>query len=508
MLKCEKNKLWVENIQNLFCSYTIIPMTEMTLAEQMNSLSRLVIFIFMILLTIGFQSSVLFLAISLLFIIILYYIQKNRMERFVAENYTSIDNTQMNNLSKTPTQMNNLSQTRAQMNNLSQTRAQPANLSQTRVNYLDNSQEIYDDSKLGVSRKIYDDDSVNLDSICGRSSDPNWMSPNQKMVGPANPKTNIPPVIVPPADPSFWRGTNLTSSLKINQQGHTDLYRSGYIISDNDQIREKYRQKDRNKYEGANLNKKHDDDEDKHIGSEQNNIGDIETSWGYNKDQLIYAGLPSNLATSGFSRNPSMKQYNENLFTQTIQPGLYTRSEIVEPINSNMGISFTQQLPPASSRIDPMTGALLRTEHDPRIVKPYLINNKSAYTVNEGDIYDPRFTGYGTSYRSYNDDALGQTRFYYDDINAVRMPNYISRSNIDTQPFADSYGPIPKGFEKGNPYTDKIHSLAENAFLEAAIQHRTDLSERMMRKVNSEQWQRRMAPINKNGTRMLGGYGR
>lgn len=481
MIKCQKNKLWVENISNILCSYTLIPMSGMTLAEQMNSLSRLVIFIFMILLTTGFQCSVLFLLLSLLFIIILYYIQKNRMESFETENFTPLDdNRQMNNLS------------------------------QTRVKYLDNSQEIYDDSKLGISRKIYDDNSVNLDNVSGRSSDPNWMSPNQKMVGPANPKTNIPPVIVPPAaDPSFWRGTNLTSSLKINQQGNTDLYRSGYLISDNDQLTEKYRQKDRNKYNGANLNKKHDHDEDTDTGPfKQNNIGDIETSWGYNKDQLIYAGLPSNLAASGFSRNPSMKQYNDNLFTQTIQPNLYTRSEIVEPINSNMGISFTQQLPPASSRIDPATGALLRTEHDPRIVEPYLINNTSAYTVNEGDIYDPRFTGYGTSYRSYNDDALGQTRFYYDDINAVRMPNYISRSDIDTQDFADSYGPIPKGFENGNPHTNKIHELANNAFLQGAIQHRTDLSERLMRKVNSEHWQRRAAPINRCGARMLGGFGR
>ena len=483
MLKCQKNKLWVENISNLFCSQNLIPMTGMNLAEKMNSLSRLVIFIFMILLVSGFQCSVVFLLLSLLFIIILYYIQKNKMEsfeRFVRENYTPIDNTQVN------TQVNNVSQ--------------------TRVNYLDNSQEIYDDSKLGISRKIYDDNSVNLDNVSGMLNDPNWMSPNQKMCGPANPKTNIPPVIVPPAaDPSFWRGTNLTSSLKINQQGNTDLYRSGYLISDKDQLTEKYRrQKDRNRYEGVNVNKKHDDDTE---FSTEDNLGDIETSWGYNTDQLIYAGLPSNLATSGLSRDPSMKQYNDNLFTQTIQPGIYTRSEIVEPINSNIGISFTQQLPPASTRIDPVTGALLKTEHDPRIVEPYLINNTSAYTVNEGDIYDPRFTGYGTSYRSYNDDALGQTRFYYDDINAVRMPNYISRSHIDAQPFADRYGPIPKGFEKGNPYTNNIHELADDAFLQGAIQHRTELSERLMRKVNSEQWQRRMAPISRNSRRMLGGLG-
>ena len=523
MLKCRKNKLWIENVQNLFCSYTLIPMSGMSLAEQMNSLSRLVIFIFMILLTTGFQCSVLFLLLSLLFIIILYYIQKNSMERFGAENFTPIDNTQPNNLSQT-TQMNNLPQ--------------------TRVKYLSNSQNesnvSYPTDILSVSRKIYDDDSINLDSSI--YNNPNWISPNQMMVGPANPKTNIPPVIAPPAaDPSFWRGTNLTSSLKINQQGNTDLYRSGYIISDNDQITEEYRKKDRNKYDGANVNKKHNDDkytslfnishqdnlETSHGYNKDQNIytvlasnlskpnisqknysaDDIETSWGYNKDQLINAGLPSNLSTSGLSKNSSMKQYNENLFTQTIQPGLYTRSEIVEPINSNMGISFTQQLPPASSRIDPMTGALLRTEHDPRIVEPYLKSN-SEYTVNEGDVYDPRFTGYGTSYRSYNDDALGQTRFYYDDVDAVRMPNYISRSHIDTQPFADSYGTIPKGFEKGNPYTGKIHELAENAFLEGAIQHRTELSERLMRKVNSEQWQRRLAPIRTSGGRMLGGFGR
>ena len=489
MLKCQKNKLWVENISNLFCSSTLIPMNGMSLAEQMNSLSRFVIFIFMILLTIGFRCSVLFLVLSLLFIIILYYIQKNNMERSVAENYIPMDNTQMNNLS------------------------------QTRVNYMNNSQEMNSRTTplntLDISRRIYDHDSVNLDSVPdvseGIYNNPNWISPNQRMVGPANPKTNIPPVIVPPAaDPSFWRGTNLTSSLKINQQGNTDLYRSGYIISDTEQLTEKYRGKDRNKYNGENVNIKHDDD--KYTGpfniSMEGNVGDVETSWGYNTDQLAYAGLPSNLSMSGLSRAPFMKRYNDNLFTQTIQPGLYTRSEIVEPINSNMGISFTQQLPPASSRIDPMTGALLRTEHDPRMSVSYVPNNNSKYTVNEGDVYDPRFTGYGTSYRSYNDDELGQTRFYYDDINAIRMPNYITRSHIDTQPFADRYGPIPTGFEKGNPHTGDIHRLAENAFLEGAIQHRTELSERLMRKVNSEQWQRRIAPISKNGGRMLGGFGR
>ena len=74
---------------------------------------------------------------------------------------------------------------------------------------------------------------------------------------------------------------------------------------------------------------------------------------------------------------------------------------------------------------------LTYTEHDPRVYKPKMMPNTPDMTVTESDIYDPRFNGYGTSYRAYTDENIGQTRFYYDDINSVRMPNYIVRSNID-----------------------------------------------------------------------------
>ena len=87
-MKCKKNKLWLENISNLFCTSNLIPLNGMSLAEQMNSLSRLVIIIFFVLFLFKFRFSGLFLLLSLLFIIILYYIQKNNMEQFHAEYYT------------------------------------------------------------------------------------------------------------------------------------------------------------------------------------------------------------------------------------------------------------------------------------------------------------------------------------------------------------------------------------------------------------------------------------
>ncbi len=50
------------------------------------------------------------------------------------------------------------------------------------------------------------------------------------------------------------------------------------------------------------------------------------------------------------------------------------------------------------------------------------------------DLYDPRFTGYGTSSRSYLEPVTGQVRFYYDDIDSYKRPNYISRSKVDFIP--------------------------------------------------------------------------
>ena len=126
--------------------------------------------------------------------------------------------------------------------------------------------------------------------------------------------------------------------------------------------------------------------------------------------------------------------------------------------------------------------------------------------VTEADVYDPRLTGYGTSYRSYEDPLLGQTKFYYDDIDAIRMPNYIVRSNIDFAKYADKYGPLQTYNQYGNENTNKIRALAQDTFLRSSLQQRTELQERLMRKRNSEMWQLRKFPKS-NATFMSRGGG-
>ena len=120
---------------------------------------------------------------------------------------------------------------------------------------------------------------------------------------------------------------------------------------------------------------------------------------------------------------------------------------------------------------------------------------------NANNVYDPRMYGYGTSYRNYVDKTTGQPRFPYDDINAIRQPNYIVRSKIDTHNFSDTYGPM----QNSGIALNDIRQHAQDAFLDDSLSFRNDMMSRLMRKRNAELWQTRQAPLSKAGSRMMGG---
>lgn len=506
MFKCQKNKLWLEYPPNLVCTYNIIPLDDMTLAQQMNSLSRLVLVITLILFLLNFKYSFLFFLLALLFIIILYYIQKRNMDTFKTEHFKPPSN-------KIPRNTGN-----------------PC---------IKNGKFHFDDT----SSKRFCNDEVSLEGPNGAFNNPNWISPSQKLAGPGNPKMSIPPVVVPPpADYTYWKVNNLVTPSIINEESNIDVYQSGYQVSTccapsygccdesnmeaiprqsplqhNVLLNEQYTNQQQNKHTQHNKQNQNKQENyqfpylktspDQGLLIKPEEPGQVNLACGYNPEQLLKAGLPTNLPAGNCPQDPVMKAYNENLFTQTIQPGVYTRNEINEPINANIGISFNQQIPPTTCTSNPTTGQVNYIEHDPRIIEPAISepNMATESAVTESNIYDPRFSGYGTSYRAYNDNVTGQPRFYYDDVDAIRMPNYVVRSNIDNQPFADHYGPIPQGEENGNKFNANIRALANDAFLTSTIQQRTDLQQSLMRKANIRQAQLRQAPIRTGGQRMMGG---
>lgn len=99
------------------------------------------------------------------------------------------------------------------------------------------------------------------------------------------------------------------------------------------------------------------------------------------------------------------------------------------------------------------------------------------------NVYDPRFYSYGPSDRSYIDSTTEQPRFAYDDVNAVRRQQYISRSKVDS--FIDTQ----------DKNLCDIRDEVNQHWHDTISDHRDDMMERLMRKRNGEMWQLRQAPL-------------
>ena len=93
---------WLENPFVLLKDIKFIPKSTMSKEEQMNCITRLVIFLFLLLYLANYKHSFLFFILSIIFIIILYYLQKRQIttEKYTPKSYLS------NSLSNTLSQFN------------------------------------------------------------------------------------------------------------------------------------------------------------------------------------------------------------------------------------------------------------------------------------------------------------------------------------------------------------------------------------------------------------------
>ena len=504
-------KFWTENINCLFSSIQLVPHPNMHLQEQLNSITRLILIISTIMWLLNFKHTDYFLIISLAFIIIIYYIQRNKMQ----ENY--VNNPR-----------------------LSYINYKPSSIIQKSTSFSPSGKK-YDNVIINSGEILpFCNDQISLENLGGDPENTIAIGMNQRLargnlnnVEQGNPTTRIAPVIVPPSyDLDSWKDNNLVVFSAINSPGaQQDMYLSGYaestccdyipkgtqivpsckpktvkenysgIVAPRPVVEKSYLpQVTRNIRENYSSGKSTVENDEDDLIIEPNASGMVNTACGYNPQQTK-VGLPSNYPAGNCEQDPSMTQYNTNLFTQTITPGNYTLNQVNEPINSNIGISFTQQFEPVTAKRDDK--GLHYLLHDPRIIEPEVETPASNVKTNPDydNVYDPRFYGYGTSYRSYLEPVTGQTRFMYDDVNAIKMPNYITRSKVDFLPYTDTYGPVQPGNEFGNAHTADMRHLVHDSWLRNSVQFRDDMTERRMRKINSEAWQKRMYP---NSNRPVG----
>jgi len=233
----------------------------------------------------------------------------------------------------------------------------------------------------------------------------------------------------------------------------------------------------------------------------------IDTAQGYHPQNLSYNEYVNTEYTPSWdsSCQARMNEYNRQIGTIPLGDGATTYSQVNQPdaMMSNLGISFTQPLLPTIPQQDPSgSGRVDFTEFDPLSVPQGLLDaNENGRKPDPNaetsrlDIYDPRLTGYGTSYRGYVDDMTGQPRFYYDDIEATTQYNYLTRNALDWTQFGTTVGPAEKAHVSQCPSAMDVRQMANDTFANQAIFQRMDLQQRMMLKNSHREKQRRQAPI-------------
>lgn len=459
---CKKNLFWLENIFSLDGSIE-------QLASKMNFLSILVVLMCGILYYLNYDHVFLILSLLLIIIIIIYYIQKEMIQK---ESYAQFIDLEKMYENKPPYHI-----------------------------MIDPSQD--------NSKRF--EPTLDVENLYTN----NIKSSNQRLVGPPNPKTLEAPLIVPRShDFEHWKANNLVVPSHVNKTSNYDNYRSGYSIQvKNNRSAEPYKSSTAVDYDNSYV---YNDNNALKYGQ---NLNSPQPGGYYNSSEGRRSNGPIQ-SNEGFMGNTNRYPANriggrgmspeeeKNIYMQTIQPGIYSTIETNEPISSNIGISYQPQFKPVLKSSTGNSTTYTETKNFGELINSDFSTEPQVQTPNIYNTFDPRFNGYGSDNRSYIDRTTGQQRFFYDDINAIKMPNYISRSNIDFINAADSYGPIKDGYEHGNPNTQDIREIAEMNYLNSTLQFRSDLQESLMRKRNSEMHQLRIAPLNRNQQRSNGGMGR
>ncbi len=206
---------------------------------------------------------------------------------------------------------------------------------------------------------------------------------------------------------------------------------------------------------------------------------------------------------------------NNQTFITDVEPGVFSYTNQQTPINANLGITSTPQLPPRKydRMITPVGNYPMYSRIDPQLIRNDLMPGQEVEqptrnrfseetfeeeagpgTINYENIYDPRWTGNGDSYRSYSDVNMGQVQYYYSDIDAYTRPNFIIRNKVSHIDFKDVNGKVSPYYLR-DVSLDDLKEQVEDEFLSQSISHREDLMEKQMRKKNSELWQLRSAPL-------------
>lgn len=347
----------------------------------------------------------------------------------------------------------------------------------------------YDTSPRGgtVATCTENDGFMGMNRWCGcesLSSNGTTETATRRLIGGVNPKTLIAPKMVPPiTDMEEWGTDNYTIHSAINDYRSDELFLSGYVTLDDCKC-----------HGVCNCGRRWNKPLIKETFHEETNnsgtLGPLTTN--------INNGCRGTLKTDCGGENLTQVVADHNyLSPYDVSEQRLTRPQILQ----NYGVSKVPEKSVYTSITDGEDLLYVEQKRKHGSGSPY--SNDYITGDEPSMIYDPRMVGYSDSKRGYVDKLLGQPKFYYDDINAARAPNYITRNKIDIYSFGESTGRLRD--PKDARTCGDTNQLAVEEFHNSALQHRSDMMQSLMNKRNGEMWQLREFPISTNGQRMLGG---
>ena len=589
----EGERVWFENFSSLFCKLTPIPYGSLSSGERINAITRFVLYLTSVMITIDYKYTKTFFMLGILFIFLIYVVTKEKKEvrnekfRFLSDDNV---NNQMSQKNFANVQLMNNPQFPNSENYLFKSKVAelPAYSNNINNNYKGESMRIlkarnlnfehgnrdstadiqYFKTKQGVNRKaminpvieprildqsVWGKSSIVRDGVNSRyvtditDSDldfgQNFNRPPRDPYGigtPINYRNRVDGGVMEmnniqdKYDPTvygaqqLWYGNEDYGDYKENVipqysnflNGGLQLEKTKDVPSEVVNIQ---KDKVKEKFDFVNL------DSPSVVNEQYGNMGKVQRFNDQYRNtnrtplssiqgvtpitnQLIPES-PSYVYTDDYFKQPSTRTY-----LQDIQPKMYSYAVDQTPINSNIGISYSPQIAPRfmdqivdankrnyplMTRIDPQ---LVRDDGTPAQIQmnPVRSDWSAKYSdyeapqgsINFEDVYDPRYSSYGDPYRSYSDINLGQTRYYYGDVDAYRMPNFIQRSNVDFVEYRTPQNQVWSEYNR-TASLDDVKATVESQTTADELFHREDMMEHLMSKRNRESWQLKNAPISR-----------
>jgi hypothetical protein len=112
----------------------------------------------------------------------------------------------------------------------------------------------------------------------------------------------------------------------------------------------------------------------------------------------------------------------------------------------------------------------------------YLISKENS-DIDRYSVYDPRFYGYGTENRSFLNNLLGRIEYNYDDVDYVKLPQYIKRNLLDNTNI-------------------NLNSTAVDYYTEMQLEQRENFQNEWLQRRAPDRLQRKIFPLHTMGNKL------